>query len=173
MHVGTANKSFDTGFCNSFGIATFLLFHFSSVARRGSESLYQWLLQQSALGRVKKNNAPVEFLGCFWSWGQIFKGKCFCACWTAKANWWAGMQLCEGWFTVGQGVPCHRILGKFGLFCPAQLVKFFPDDRNVPVEQCRAAAGMNNSRGNQPWRKLATLNQIIFFFLLKFRLLLT
>lgn len=42
-------------------------------------------------------------------------------------------------------------------------MKCFPDDRNVPVEQCRAAAGMNNSRGNQPWRKLATLNQIIFF----------
>lgn len=64
---------------------------------------------------------------------------------------------------MGQGVPCHCILGEFGLFCPAQLVKCFPDDRNVLVEQCRAAAGMNNSRGNQPWRKLATLNQIIFF----------
>lgn len=60
-------------------------------------------------------------------------------------------------------MPCHSILGELGSFCPALLVKCFLDYRNFSVEQCRAAAGMNNSRGNQLWQKLLTFNQIISF----------
>lgn len=37
------------------------------------------------------------------------------------------------------------VLFRFGRFCPAVLVKCFPDCRNVSVEQYRAATEMNNS----------------------------
>lgn len=59
---------------------------------------------------------------------------------------------------------CCFILGEFGLFYPALLVKRFPDCRNVSVEQCRTVAVTNNSQSKQPWQKLSMLVQIFLIF---------
>lgn len=62
----------------------FHCFIFLLQLRRGFESLYQWLLQQSPLGSIKKKSPQWNFLAVFKTAGQIFKGKCFCACWAGQ-----------------------------------------------------------------------------------------
>lgn len=56
-----------------------------------------------------------------------------------------GMLPGVGCFAVAQAVDLLLYLVRIWPVLPAVLLKCFLDCRNVSVEQCRTAAGMNNS----------------------------
>lgn len=149
MHVTTDSKLFDMGLCSSFlrfqNSWGFTSFFFCSYTEALSDFIND-CCSNLLLVAWKKKKPQWNFLAAFKTAGWIFKGKCFCACWTGERQaGWQGCSPVRGALQQAKVWPCHCILGEFGLFSSALLVKCFPDYRNVSVEQCRAAASVNNS----------------------------